>query len=364
MKPCISIRLNSIIQFNENGATLDIASLTLSLSADVVNAMQGWGAGERTAWLNLTNGSLSYGTATFNPLLEGLGFTVTGINGGSIGITGDATQIYAVGSEDKEITSNAELDPYRAVIVDGNLALNLPGVDDEAEGLTINNLSGAASGVITITATDDKTASVILNNELLGNDPNTSGPDTKYAGTINGGTANITKTGAGSLELSGSLNTDGALDMREGSLTLSGTADLGSIVLDSREADSLSTLNVIGTATAGTLTDEGNGGTLNIGGDGKLTLDTAGSELSNSTVTGSGTLQVADNASLLFNGTSKLDGVQVELSTNGMLELGNAANSLSGLTGNGSLNNGSALEITASGKSVFEGSLTGEAASP
>lgn len=124
--------------------------------------------------------------------------------------------------------------------MDGNLALNLPGVDDEAEGLTINNLSGAASGVITITATDDKTASVILNNELLGNDPNTSGPDTKYAGTINGGTANITKTGAGSLELSGSLNTDGALDMREGSLTLSGTADLGSIVLDSREADSLS----------------------------------------------------------------------------------------------------------------------------
>lgn len=78
---------DSIIQFNENGATLDIASLTLSLSADVVNAMQGWGAGERTAWLNLTNGSLSYGTATFNPLLEGLGFTVTGINGGSIGIT-------------------------------------------------------------------------------------------------------------------------------------------------------------------------------------------------------------------------------------------------------------------------------------
>lgn len=43
-----------------------------------------------------------------------------------------------------------------------------------------------------------------------------------------------------------------------------------------------------------------------------------------------------------------------------MLELDNAANSLSGLTGNGSLNNGSALEITASGKSVFEGSLTGE----
>lgn len=35
---------DSIIQFNENGATLDIASLTLSLSADVVNAMQGWGS--------------------------------------------------------------------------------------------------------------------------------------------------------------------------------------------------------------------------------------------------------------------------------------------------------------------------------
>ena len=351
---------DSIIQFNANGTSLDITTLTLSLSADVINAMQGWGAGERTAWLNLTNGSLSYGTATFNPLLEGLGFTVTGINGGSIGITGDATQIYAVGSEDKTITSNAELDPYRAVIVDGNLALNIPGVDDKAEGLTINNLSGAASGVINITATDDKTASVILNNELLGTAPNTSGPDTKYAGTINGGTANITKTGAGSLELSGSLNTDGALEMQEGSLALSGTADLGSIVLNSADADSLSTLDVTGTATAGTLTDEGNGGTLNIGGDGKLTLDAAGSELSNSTITGSGTLQVADNASLAFNGTSRLNGVQVELSADGTLELGNAANSISGLAGSGTLTNGSALEITASGQSVFEGTLAGD----
>ena len=62
-----------------------------------------------------------------------LGFAVTGINGGSIGITGDATQIYAVGSEDKTVSSNSELDPYRAVIVGGNLALNLPGVDDTAD---------------------------------------------------------------------------------------------------------------------------------------------------------------------------------------------------------------------------------------
>ncbi len=192
----------SMIQFDAAGTQLEIETLTLTLSADVINAMQGWGAGDRTAWLNLTNGALGYGTAIFNPLLESLGFTVTGINGGSIGITGDATQIYAVGSEDKTVTNNSELDPYRAVIVDGNLALNLPGVDDTADGLTINNLSGAASGVINITSTNDKTASVILNNELLGTDPNTSGPDTKYSGTINGGgTANITKTGDGSWSL-------------------------------------------------------------------------------------------------------------------------------------------------------------------
>ena len=36
------------------------------------------------------------GKAIFNPLLESLGFTVTGINGGSIGITGDATQIFVI----------------------------------------------------------------------------------------------------------------------------------------------------------------------------------------------------------------------------------------------------------------------------
>ncbi len=71
-------------------------------------------------------------------------------------------------------------------------------------------------------------------------------------------------------------------------------------------------------------------------------------------------LQVADNASLALNGTSKLDGVQVDLDGNGMLELGNAANSISGLTGSGALNNGSALEITTAGNALYEGSLSGE----
>ena len=350
----------SMIQFDAAGTQLEIETLTLTLSADVINAMQGWGAGDRTAWLNLTNGALGYGTAIFNPLLESLGFTVTGINGGSIGITGDATQIYAVGSEDKTVTNNSELDPYRAVIVDGNLALNLPGVDDTADGLTINNLSGAASGVINITSTNDKTASVILNNELLGTDPNTSGPDTKYSGTINGGTANITKTGDGSLELAGTLDTSGTLDMQDGQLILSGTADLGSIKLNSSNSGDLSSLDITGKAEAGTLTDEGNGGNLSIGKNGTLSLTGAGSELSNSTVSGAGVLQVADNASLALNGTSKLDGVQVDLDGNGMLELGNAANSISGLTGSGALNNGSALEITTAGNALYEGSLSGE----
>ncbi|MEI3558364.1 MAG: autotransporter-associated beta strand repeat-containing protein [Akkermansia muciniphila] len=350
----------SMIQFDANGTQLEIETLTLTLSADVINAMQGWGAGDRTAWLNLTNGVLGYGTAIFNPLLESLGFTVTGLNGGSIGITGDATQIYAVGSEDKTVTNNSELDPYRAVIVDGNLALNLPGVDDTADGLTINNLSGAASGVINITSTNDKTASVILNNELLGTDPNTSGPDTKYSGTINGGAANITKTGDGSLELAGTLNTSGTLDMQDGKLILSGTADLGSIKLNSSNSGSLSSLDITGKTEAGTLTDEGNGGNLSIGKDGTLTLTGAGSELSSSTVSGDGVLQVADNASLALNGASKLDGVQVDLDGNGTLELGNASNSISGLTGSGALNNGSALEITTAGNALYEGALSGE----
>ncbi|WP_354831816.1 autotransporter-associated beta strand repeat-containing protein [Akkermansia muciniphila] len=350
----------SMIQFDADGTQLEIETLTLTLSADLINAMQGWGAGDRTAWLNLTNGALGYGTATFNPLLETLGFAVTGINGGSIGITGDATQIYAVGSEDKTVSSNSELDPYRAVIVDGNLALNLPGVDDTADGLTINNLSGAASGVINITSTNDKTASVILNNELLGTDPNTSGPDTKYSGTINGGTANITKTGEGSLELAGALNTSGTLEMQDGGLTLSGTADVGSIKLNSTNAGDLSSLDITGKTQAGTLTDEGNGGNLTVGKNGTLTLTGAGSELSNSTVSGAGVLQVADNASLSLNGTSKLDGVQVDLDGNGTLELANAANTISGLTGSGALNNGSALEITTAGNALYEGALSGE----
>ena len=350
----------SMIQFDANGTQLEIETLTLTLSADVVRAMQGWGAGDRTAWFNLTNGTLGYGTATFTPQLESLGFAVTGLNGGSVGITGDATQIYAVGSEDRTVTLNSELDPYRAVMVDGNLALNIPGVDNAAEGLTVNNLSGAASGVINITSTNDKTASVILNNELLGTDPNTSGPDTKYSGTINGGTANITKTGAGSLELAGTVNTGGTLEMQGGKLTLSGTADLGSIKLNSTNSGNLSSLDITGKTAAGTVTDEGNGGALSLGKNGQLTLGAAGSELSNSTISGEGKLLVADNASLALNGTSRLDGVQVDLAGNAALNLGNAANSISGLTGTGSLQNGSALEITTAGDALYEGALSGD----
>ncbi len=52
--------------------------------------------------------------------------------------------------------------------------------------------------------------------------------------------------------------------------------------------------------------------------------------------------------------------MQVDLDGNGMLELGNAANSISGLTGSGALNNGSALEITTAGNALYEGSLSGE----
>lgn len=170
-------------------------------------------------------------------------------------------------------------------------------MDDTADGLTINNLSGAASGVINITSTNDKTASVILNNELLGTDPNTSGPDTKYSGTINGGTANITKTGEGSLELAGTLNTSGTLDMQDGSLILSGTADLGSIRLNSTNSGDLSSLDITGKTQAGTLTDEGNGGNLAIGKNGTLTLTGAGSELSTAPFPGTGVLHVADTAS-------------------------------------------------------------------
>ncbi|MCC8149425.1 autotransporter-associated beta strand repeat-containing protein [Akkermansia sp.] len=350
----------SMIRFDANGTQLEIETLTLTLSADVINAMKSWGAGDRTAWFNLTNGILGYGTATFTPQLESLGFAVTGLNGGSIGITGDATQIYAVGSEDRTVTLNSELDPYRAVMVDGNLALNIPGVDNAADGLTVNNLSGAASGVINITSTNDKTASVILNNEVLGTDPNTSGPDTKYSGTINGGTANITKTGAGSLELAGTVNTGGTLEMQGGKLTLSGTADLGFIKLNSTNSGNLSSLDITGKTAAGTVTDEGNGGALSLGKNGQLTLGAAGSELSSSTISGEGKLLVADNASLALNGTSRLDGVQVDLAGNASLNLGNAANSISGLTGTGSLQNGSALEITTAGNALYEGVLSGD----
>lgn len=135
--------------------------------------------------------------------------------------------------------------------------------------------------------------------------------------------------------------------MQDGQLILSGTADLGSIKLNSSNSGDLSSLDITGKAEAGTLTDEGNGGNLSIGKNGYPLAHGAGSELSNSTgFPGAGVLQVADNASLRSTGTSKLDGVQVDLDGNGMLELGNAANSISGLTGSGALNNGSALEIT------------------
>ena len=104
-------------------------------------------------------------------------------------------------------------------------------------------------------------------------------------------------------------------------------------------------IGVGGRATARTLAGGGNGGKLDIASSGTLTLTGATDGLSHTEIAGTGTLAIAEGASLGLAADSTLSGVVLDLDGSLSLE---ADGSAGGLNGSGSLElNGQTLQIQA-----------------
>ena len=363
---------DALIQFNGTGDNLgsisfgDDSTLTLDLTS-VMEAMKTAGGNLE---ILLTNGGFSQDLDTLkqhitaNPLFAALGFGVVGVNGGNLVLSGDTGLIY-VSSVDgtgsaADPVKNKELNFYEAVIVDHDLYVQSDG------SMIIKNLTApgtepgqTGTGNLIVTNTADSKGSIELQNNLMHEG---TGVDTVFAGNISGvdgaaANTDLVKTGANKLTLSGNVTLAGDIIAQGGTLQLNGTAQVENLRLDSSDAGSLAVIGIGGTAEAQSLAAGANGGKLDIGSAGTLTLTGVTDNLSHAEISGTGTLHLAEGASLGLAADSTLSGVVLDL--DGSLSLG-ADSGSGGLKGSGTLTlNGHTLNIqAASGQTyTFDGTL-------
>ena len=263
------------------------------------------------------------------------------------------------GSADNPVT-NQSLNFYQAVIVDQDLYVQSDG------SMVIKNLTApgtnpgqTGTGNLIVTNTADNKGSIELQNNLFHEG---TGVDTVFAGNISGldgaaANTDLVKTGANKLTLSGNVTLAGDIIAEQGTLQLNGTANVEALRLDSTDAGSLAVIGVGGHTTAQTLASGANGGKLDIGSSGTLTLTGATDGLSRTEIGGTGTLNIAEGASLGLAADSALSGVVLDL--DGSLSLA-ADGSAGGLNGAGDLElNGQTLHIqAASGQThTYDGTL-------
>ena len=363
---------DSLIQFEGAGDNLgsisfgDGSTLTLDLTS-VMDAMKTAGGNLE---ILLTNGGFAQDLETLkghiaaNPLFAALGFGIVDVNGGSIVLSGDTDLVYVssvdgTGSADNPVT-NQSLNFYQAVIVDQDLYVQSDG------SMVIKNLTApgtnpgqTGTGNLIVTNTADNKGSIELQNNLFHEG---TGVDTVFAGNISGldgaaANTDLVKTGANKLTLSGNVTLAGDIIAEQGTLQLNGTANVEALRLDSTDAGSLAVIGVGGHTTAQTLASGANGGKLDIGSSGTLTLTGATDGLSRTEIGGTGTLNIAEGASLGLAADSALSGVVLDL--DGSLSLA-ADGSAGGLNGAGDLElNGQTLHIqAASGQThTYDGTL-------
>ena len=360
---------DALIQFNGTGDNLgsisfgDGSTLTLDLTS-VMDAMKTAGGNLE---ILLTNGGFAQDLETLkshitaNPLFAALGFGIVDVNGGSIVLSGDTDLVYVssvdgTGTADNPVTNQA-LNFYQAVIVDQDLYVQSDG------SMVIKNLtapgSGTGTGNLIVTNTADNKGSIELQHNLFHEG---TGVDTVFAGNISGvdgaaANTDLVKTGANKLTLSGNVTLAGDAIAQEGTLQLNGTTNVEALRLDSADAGSLAVVGVGGHATAQTLETGANGGKLDIGASGTLTLTGVMDNVSHAEISGTGTLHLAEGASLGLAADSTLSGVVLDL--DGSLSLG-ADSGAGGLKGSGTLTlNGQTLNIqAASGQTyTFDGTL-------
>ena len=381
-------------------------TLTLGVDdvIDIITSHENEGA---ETWLTLANrdlvlgdGALSSAITFSQNLLEKYGIRAVRTEGGSIILSGKAQGLYTVleeGGDPHAVNSYSTLGAYAGVIIDEEqtltVTLNGAPAPENGKPAVVNNLMGATDSTLRVvnSAGDPATAGnvlVTLNNEALPNEENPDAlPNTTMLGDIIGENGvTFAKQGSGTLtvgrDTTGAVTTgimkSDTLRVDEGELILAGrdAAGEGNVfrnVILSKDTDAENaTLTIASRTTADTLSDEENGGVLNISDGGEFILaysPTADASVldGDTLVQGSGTLRLQDE--LALGGTSRLDGVAVQLDklpnqAAGVLNLGATTDSkVSSLSGAGSVTGDSALLTITNAKSgSFNGSLSGTGA--
>ena len=171
------------------------------------------------------------------------------------------------------------------------------------------------------------------------------------------------RQGEGTLTVDDTGNvTAETLKVQEGTLVLNGSANqISNLVLDT--TGSSSELQIGGILSTASLTDEDNGGTVTV--KDNATLEVTGtSALTQSSISGPGTLDLASGSTLTLSNTAQLSGTQVKMS-GGTLDLDGTGedlyqiSSLNGTSGTIDVA-GSTLTVNGKGSSSYSGVLSGD----
>ena len=245
-----------------------------------------------------------------------------------------------------------------SITLGSNLAIgeNITFDADAASGLTIGGSTITVASGTTLTLTNDTGHTLAITSQITGS----------------GG---VTKSGAGTLTLSGGNDYTGATSIGGGTLTANGGIGDSSAVTVSNGA----TLNLSGSETIGSLTGSGDvtlgSSTLTAGGDGSSTsFDGIVSGTGGLTKAGSGTLTLTGTNS--YTGTTTVSAGTLELNSSagtalsdssavtlsgGTLTLSSATETIGTLSGaSGTLAlGGNALTISQASNATFSGAITG-----
>ncbi|WP_449235781.1 Ig-like domain-containing protein [Azospirillum doebereinerae] len=319
------------------GAMTLAGDLTVAESLTVnADAAGGWTVQDGVKTITLNSGATltvtnSSGTVTIESALSGSG-GLTKSGGGTLALGSTShTGSVTVGGGTLSISSGTSIGDSSAVTVNSGATLKLAGGAE-----TIGSLSGAGS--------------VVLGYKLTVGDANTS---TSFSGVISGSGNDLTKTGTGTLTLSGANTYTGSTTVSAGQLTLEGgasLADASAVTVASgatlRLQDSDETIGSL--AGAGTVTL--NGGSLTAGGNNSSTSFSGGVAdgsvgAQNLTKTGTGTLTLSGSNS--YGGTTTVSGGTLSVAGDG--NLGGGTVTLNGgtlaVTGTGTIDNAVALGV-------------------
>lgn len=386
---------------DQGGGTLTIVpgdDVQVTLSLEAVAQFIKDNEAQKDIWLTLTTGTLDCADLDglgLKSYLEGLGIKSKFVQDaaaaaqGSLVLSSNVSGLYQVNdsasSNPDTVTSFITLSSYEGVVLSDGKTLNVNLNPADSSGpAVINNLYGTDSRTgleISNTNQEGGTVQVDLNYADI---DGTGSNGLTMPGSISAGNGvDLHKTGDQSLTVEGDMTVADSFSLDEGVLVLKGKANSfgsaslgqGELVLDEGSHASFDTLmlagaelEVNGTATVGSLTDDDAGGTVSLAGTLELT---GGSELNTSSIIGAcpktdeggahqaAVLDVRKDASLVLGAGAHVE--HVMLNVDGRVDIGTSANhSVCNLAGSGTLEaHGGVLALQSHEDSTFSGTLSG-----